>query len=1084
MFALLRLATSAARVEWKAPPQTDAAFDIVYYSGSDTPYPLSMNGHYAGFRLYNGDTPNATKLITSQDDLRIGDITVQQYHETITLKKKNGNDQPYVQIRFDVINDGETAKRFDLGVFSDSAMGSSADDAKLTIRSDKRGVIISMPKTPSQKATYLLRGQYFPNVDAIYIGEDSSTDLLDHTRYPFFLNNETALPANADSVLAFSWQNRTIYPGERISLGFLVTQGDYIDLPPFITDYTSPTTVPANQDVNITIEAANYEAQNLTMKFFINGSTDSIDYTAATNEADNFAVNFTHTVNLKGGLSLSYHAYAVDDNGIKSNEIDGNFLAEGGLPPFLDIILPTRSNKYQPNEQIKLTGTVRDEVEAHVYIKWDDREPTAAYQDYYNLGNKNKDISYSIPIPSYLSIGTEHILSIWATDNLGIRDAGITYPFTIEAPPGPKVYSAYGSDTRIQAGKNFIVYGEANSNTTGEQLTISLQFGDVETKTLGKITSQATLDPFAFLYVIPSVDPGKYVLSLTATDSYNQTSTDLVNFTVQVVGADLPVVQLANFTDMSEADLGDWTNATVDVYYQTPEKTGQSMTHEDYGIFSAFRVRQQGSTDEVATNVLSYYNDKNNKTVDGVNVQAYTRYEEHTGYFQIVWKVTNDNYLPRSVDLGVFYDSDFSYNDNATIEIRNDGRGISVIDNDKVEEAIMKYTIFLKRYGDYPSVDSWYLFPVAKDEDGHVRTQDMPFFRNSDDVATSGDGMIAFSWNDRLIGSHQTVEFVATFVGDYDLQIPTTIFDSTDYYSYIYPGDYIQLQVEIVDADIGQQIQLLVTINGTHDGSQDEIITIPEGGFYTWTRYYQVGTVGHNFQYAIQARDTAGFYMSNIINVSIPTSAPPLVYVDFSYLNDIYFFNDTIRLKGEIWDEEGATLMYSIGGGQPQAAGPYLSVSSASSVEFDYNITIPSDLLPGTSYLLKFWAVDQYGNFNSPDYQSDNTHMFYYDQRDPSEILKAGFNLKRAKIGSKVIAFIMLQHDVIGTELLPQVRFGNNEWITSPKSEYAADPPVPVAWYVTIPSNLQPGTYIVEFRAIDTFNTPSKNSIKFSMQIE
>lgn len=1064
MFALLRLAISAPYVDFiDSPKQPDAAFDFKYFSSSGTPSSLTMNdaGHYLAIRTYNGDTAGSAHLKHHGQDLTVDGLSVAVSHEELTLKRQTRSgswtNQKYFKINFTVTSNANSAKRFDIGVFADSAFAKK-DNAKLEVRDDRRGVKITNPSDNQMRATYVLKGQYFPDVDTIYIGEDSTTAYKDHTNYPFFENDEKAKSADTDTVLAFSWKNKTIYPDQTLNFGFLFVQGDSVDLPPFVVDKTSPKEIEKGQEGTITVEVANYEEQTIQFKLFLDDAVEPAKQESyETKKEENFVHTFTHKVSLKNGAKImKYKAYAIDPSGIKSNEIEGELVEAGAQAPTVTITNP-QNEKYDPNVQIHVTGKISNEGPATLYYKFDNLGEKE-WLHYDDLTSEGEVYDIRTTFPSSLVSG-DHTITIWAiSDSTHAKSQEKTLSFKINPPPGPTVYSAYASEFKVQPGRTIIIFGEANDPNSGQNIDIKVKFGDVrEEEFLGQIVAGEPLDPFAFTYEIPDVNQGKYVVHITATDG-TYTSTE-ANFTVQVVGADREVVEYANFTDTSARDLDHgYSKATFNVYYEHKKRT-HSITEGDNGIFSAFKVH--GATD---SNLITYM-DYQNKTVDNITVTAYSRYEEQTGFFQLVWKVHNGNYLPKSIDLGVFYDSELSYNDNNTMEIRNDGRGIRMLDYDPNEKAALSYTLFLKDYGNYPSVDSWYFKPVEK-VDGAIPTENMPFFKNSDDIEKNGNAMIAFSWNNRLIGGGQTVEFVATFVGDFDAFDPTHVIDYSIKPDYLQYNDTFRITIVISDADFGQQLKLKITVNDTQ---YEEIITINDIGYGVWSTEIKIVEGMHYVRYTCQAIDVLDpRSVSNTLNVTVPVGGPPTFHLYERYMKSRYFVGDQIRIAGFALDEEAFTIKYSFDGAEYQPCGPARPSSFDRYDFFDYNITIPAELTPGEIHYLSVIVTDPYGFSEFMADPEGDGHPFMLLEKHPPVLLKGGFNTKVAKPGQKLIAYAMIQHQLQDIYVTAQVKFGDSKnWIEAKKSVMATNPPTPFAWYVDIPRDLEPGTYNVQIRAVD-----------------
>lgn len=1080
MFALLSyfaLADDGNAIESKNEYNTDAAFNLGYYSvANDKTYSMSYKdaGFYVAVRMND-------KISLLYEGVDVNGLTLGGVQVSADLD--HGSNSNYVILPLN--NYGTKPVTFDLGVFADSSFGDD-DNAVVTMRDDKRGFYIVNKDDSSMKATFVLKGlPGIRDVDTIYIGTDTNAENRNALYYPYF-NTSNVIKSTGDSVFAFSWLQITIEPDQYEELQFLVTPDDKIDLPPITIDLTeqSESGYTPGKNIPLTFNVTNYEPdQSVTFVLKVDGA-EVIKESFTSTKENNYSKVFTYNANLGAKDSLSYEAYAYDnEGGVSFNHISRTLYKSRDPTLKLTKTPPTQLER---GSTIVIEGTVNDEDKVNLYYQIDSYEETLlppAIPSY----NTDKFFTKTITLPLDLPLGP-HTLKIFAKDNHDLKTYANPGQFkiTIVPPPNPVVYSAYASDRRVSRGEEVVIYGVSSDPNVGQTVSISVIFQKTDPIFIGNLTVEDPTLPFAFFYTIPNITSavGNKYVDVIATDETGLNSSKTAKsyktrIYFDIIDPNNPPKPkpLGNFTDTTYYE-GESQN-TIDISYKECDKCSiLGITYNDIGIFSAFRVYDTNNYQPGKQMLISH-----NKTakIGKLTVKAYPKYEDVTGYFQLLWDITNEGYLPQYIDLGAFYDSYLSDADNNTIVPREDGRGINVYDFDD-KNGDLSYTIFMRDYGSLPSVDYTYFHPVPKDkETGEIRIEDMPFFESSDKYP-SGDAMIAFSWAGRRIPGGETVTLGVTFAAADNVKTPTRIVDHT----YIY-DDYAFLHLDIIDGDVGEKVNLKVTINDTIVITNEEISITSQPYKYYYKFDFAPGS--KYFRYVVEAVDTDKRFVSNIINVTHPITNPPFLILDQSTLheNKKYFFGwEPIHLSGYFTDVDfdPVDIKYSIDGGRPIHIRRFQRKQDEDFGYFDYNISsFPPEIKEGIHFI-KVWAEDINGISSGQD-EYGNSFDFTLAYPVFPRIRNAGFNTKKAKIGSNIIAFSFIDGELsLGKFVKTEFKIDDGEWIPSNWISAVKDTK-PSAWYQYVDEQFfKKGMHTITFRVVDQDGLPSQNTITRKLEIE
>lgn len=715
-------------------------------------------------------------------------------------------------------------------------------------------------------------------------------------------------------------------------------------------------------------------------------------------------------------------------------------------------------DNYLPNGKIRIAGQVDDEN--YVVIKYNfDNGYNYTYESVDTTPEGLQEFSTTISIPNTLNFPARHNFSIWAEDLANLTSDVLTYNFTLSTPPYPIVHSAYLSDKRPQPGDKIVVFGEATDPDAGQNVSLYATFDDADESTyLGSFTSQDKLLTYAFFYTIPNTTYGNYELAITAVDDTNRRSEVASRVSLSVVDPSAPKIETnwGNITDVSAKTITKSSNALFNLQYTDPDGNNRSMSYKDEGFFAAYRLYQANNPFFPRDDThLIRYNDGQTSTTDDITVQFHTQYDDTTGFLQLVFDVTNNGYFPQYVDLGVFVDSDFSDDDNSAISMRPDGRGFVVSSNGTGYH----YTVFTKDMEPFTPVSYVYLKDVNRTGNGELPVNQMPFFSKSDATSYNGtNAMYAFSWKRRIINGGTTMRYGATVAPHDSLKTPSRILDRTSKKAYYNPNDVVELNFQILDGDVGEKIDFVVNLNGTESHYNFTATKDP----YVFKMNISVGN-GPTFRYQVRAVDEDVLFPSNLIDVVLPVSKPPSLTLYKEYLKNNYFEGDSLILAGTVSDEKFVSVYYKIGNGRSEIAG---NVTISSTRSFNFTVPIPPQVKPRQNYWeLQVWAVDEYGIRQT---EAPTSHSFILAERHPPILYNAGLNFKTAKPGDKLIAFAVVNDTQIDRNIDIYIKFGpNGDFVQAGrywKYDYNLDP---FAFYWYVPTNVEPGTYEVSFRARD-----------------
>lgn len=1075
MFASLFYLSLCSNRITVAPPEdpSKTSFDLLFTPESGQQLSATnKKGYYVAIRIYNSSgSPGELQFLkwNNTHELEVRD----QFR--LSLRFEDDREPTNQKVYFLVQNFQERPLRFDLGVFCDADFSNEGDNVKLQMVLNGRAVMMSSDEAKS--ITHILIGTYYHNVDTIYLGSLSNDKLSDPKSFPFFDDSRQTTSSNDDTVLAFSWKNRTIPAQQSDEFGFIAIVGKQYKLQPFVYDLTEKREQYPKQ-VNLVFELVEYDAQEATLIVSLNGSAPQ-EYKFTSDGNTNISHNFTIPIDFGDGLYYSYSVKARDADGyLSDNPIEKTLIAIGANRPVVEITTKFEEYYYPEDHYIYVEGTVKDEKAVTVYYQFDEREKMKESKHYTSFGEDQLILNADFPTKNF-GLNQRHILKIWGEDDLGLSSFVTTVPFNYSSDDRPSIPEVYLSHERVPY-KNktlAVLFGKATDPDVGQELKIIAQIDDQGNEVvIGRLKATADVSLWAyFLHIPKTLDPGYHTVHIWAEDGFGKKSKEIKNLKFKVVDPDAPAPQseYGQIKDVSR-NLQNG-NTLFNLHYIGTDKTESEMSYNDEGFYVGFRAHEGVSEASKPLEKHIYKkSDGRRITKDNFTV-AYSSGKDlydKTGFLQVKFAVTNNNDFEKRFDLGVYVDSDFSGDDNSSIAIRKDGRGI-VVSNDKKN---LHYTIVTRDYSDaFPDVANHYLKEIQRSDDGTLPIDKIPFFKTSLDKAFSGtNAMFGFSWSVR-VRSGETKTLGVVFAGHDKINTPSRIIDETIYKDVYHENDQQTFKFRVKDGDFGQKMQLIINVNRKKHETVN--FTIKSNEDFTYTTTLTINTY-ITISASVKDLDPDFKIETKPFTKTIRVNNPPTLEIT-SPLKDRYHEKESIILAGtSINDDRRLQLkycFYDIDGAQSKVYTKTLTTGSP----FNYSIDFGSDsvIYPRDDpWNITVWTVDNYQAESQP-----YSKLFYLKPYNPPILRKAGFAKKSVTAGDSVLAFVVLNdlekswvdiYAKIGEEAQYGKylkRYQNTEDTTKDK---------PVAFRIPVPRQLKPGVYEVHFKVVDSENLESREYLK------
>lgn len=391
-------------------------------------------------------------------------------------------------------------------------------------------------------------------------------------------------------------------------------------------------------------------------------------------------------------------------------------------------------------------------------------------------------------------------------------------------------------------------------------------------------------------------------------------------------------------------------NALFDLRYISGKGKQYNMTNKDEGFFVAYKVSEEGK--KTSDLKLFKWTDNNVTVTNDLEVRFTFARQPKTRFNFIMFNVTNNGYFPKTIDLGVFADVNFSkQGDNAQMSKRDDGRGF------QVEGKPIYYTVF-----NYKFVTQWEteyvlpntLFLGAMTDQETSDPLKLPYFKNESSKTTTGDTVFAFSWMNQVIPPGQSLFIGVPIRYEKDIKLPPVLTDLTEKKPYYKKGDTVYVKYRCEDKDTFFKY---VMVNNSNNGKEEQTNQTKQTQDYSKTVTIGDGPVQ---TYTVVATDNDGL-MSNYINYKFIVGMPP----KFEVLEKprTKYTAPKINIRTRITTtSKKHTIKYQFDNGR---------IHESSDVSFI--IEIPEPVRTAKEHTLTLYAEDEYG------LQSDKmTYKFTY----------------------------------------------------------------------------------------------------------
>lgn len=1051
MFAFLNyLSLSAQIIKYNNIDAPDAAFDM-FYKGDSTAY-ITKQGFYAIFQYYqkNGTLSPIYRFTSQQTSIPAenGNIKVQQY-----ITKDNFN--PNLQIvSYQILNnDQQNPLKYKLGVFTALTQN---DNVKVSWALNKHAIAAQ-----GNKANHMviIKGTDYPDVDTVFFGE-KNIDSLDKDSYPYFDNTTTDTTSAQNSAYAFSWQ-RTIQAFGSEYVGFIIGPNEKINRKPIVRDLTPERDV-YPKTFTLSIEAIDYDEDVITMHYKIDGE-EFVDSSGAWPTDGNEEVShvFYWPVDFKDKTYLTYEAWAVDKAGTMSTSVSRFVYREGYKRPELHMDIHPLP-EYTVGDYIEIAGYIEDEKGVYINWKFNQGAPER-YQQFLDTTPEGQQyFKFKIPIPALDTSAESHTIYIWASDPLEVTSQKVPYTFKLKAPTSPTIMNSFISDERVLPQDKIVIYGVVSDPDDGQLVNILVRWEDTSAPavTIGNVTVKNNQAIFSLFYDVPAgVAPGRYHLYVSAVDADNKESRESFKVGITVYDPVPPEPQkLSRIYDPGKTRGLD-PNACFTLHYTQHDGSGRrSLTANDEGFYVAYRLYQENQYYPRAG--FSLINSTHTSTTDDITINYFSDTDPVSGFFQAKFNITNTGYFDQRIDLGLFVDSNFGQSDQR-IERRDDGRGFVVSD----PELNVFYTVFT-RYGDYPDVSYININPnVKRPASGLIPVDQMPFFQYSDDpFSTASDPMYGLFWKRLTAKAGTSIIYALTFAGHDNLRTPSRIQKSLKpFHVYYSKNDLINLTLKVYDDNVAEKLDWTLVMTGQENRTGSFTVKKDDVPEILEFKNIDVGQ-GPFFEYKLIVTDQSVFFPA-VYNGKIIVSKPPTFTISNKAFED-YVQGERVTLSGWATAPKFVDIKYSFSNGVSDSKPLSVTGFNTDGYETKWSGTmrIEPALVPREEqYTLRIWAEDENG------IKSENTEIIRFKviENIPPVLKKAGISKKVAMRGEKLLSYAVINDTQIGRNVQIYVVIGDISKIAHTALNQYGTFNQPVAFYVTIPNELEPGTYDVTFRAKD-----------------
>ncbi|KAI5529796.1 Listeria-Bacteroides repeat domain (List Bact rpt) family, partial [Trichomonas vaginalis G3] len=388
----------------------DRAFDFRYGEDYQTTY--DNFGWRVQLRTNTTNSSNPDKNVTynalSENN---GSISEENLTFISRFDKSLGDD--YIRVIFDLTNNGNESKLFDIGVYADIQIGGD-DRAAVLPLSDGKGFSMENKNDQDPRKgdilTLLVRDGYdVTNVDTLYWGQYHD----DRSEIGRNVSNPDESLENTDSVFEISWIGRVIKPGEKQSFNVLLIVGNKIKLPPII--HVNSFNKAQINETTFTVEgtfASVYDDSKIDLyyKYGDDGTEHKLDSLNASNGEK--TKHFSIPLQCGPSKTKTLYIWALDEGRRRSN-YEATIIST--VKPSITIDHPP-ANGYTVGSDIKIKVKLSDDTSARIVYELDGK---VVQGELIEINNEEKTKEIVINTAN-LSL-SEHSLKVYVEDEYGYR---------------------------------------------------------------------------------------------------------------------------------------------------------------------------------------------------------------------------------------------------------------------------------------------------------------------------------------------------------------------------------------------------------------------------------------------------------------------------------------------------------------------------------------------------------------------------------------------------------------------------------------------------------------------------------------
>lgn len=1057
MFAFLSYLSYSASIYFSKYPTNEKAIFDLYYKD---PFPklMTKNGYFAAIQLYNDDG-SLNETIHPITKATRTSFTIPDKLQLINFYDDRSSTD-YIKIWFQIENLQSTKQfRYRLGVYCDLGQASLSDALKGSAVYAKGNGVQHM---------VVVKGTEYPDVNTFYYGEHNS-DNLENTKYPYFSTDASKATSSQNSAYAFSW-DRQIKASDPDKIGFYVASTKTINKRPVCKDAEPEKTIYSNIKPAVKFEVSDSdEDDSITLYVKIDEIDTKHKPVEILHTVDRHSAVFAREFKFPDGVYVMHvQAYAQDNGGLTSEPVYKTIYREGANPPSINFVEYPRDS-YTIGDQIEFVVDVDDEKQVFIWFQYDQgiEQKIESSWDTTAAGAQRYRISIPIPI---VELGN-HILYIWVKDDLGISTQKHNFPFTLKAQPNPKINNAYTSDERVLPGNRTVLYGEVTDPDDGQLINITARWADrnAQPVTIGSVRVKNNFATFSKFFDIPKdAKPGRYTIYIGAIDEDNKVSTELFQIGITIYDPIPPPPEKLN--KIFEASQQINPDACFSLHFQKyGESTSRSLTYHDEGFYVAYRFRE--SIFSAKAGEVYYINQTHESTTDDVTIRYYKDTDPISGFFQVKFDISNKGHWSKTMDLGIFADSNFG-NQNQRIEMRPDGLGFIVSDPD----LNIQYSVFTS-YGQ----EDKSIFPpkvnlspnITRPASDRIPKENMSFFTSSKiPFSVDADPMYSLYWDAFNIPAKEKKTLILTFAGHDNLRVPSRI-DSR-----VRPNEAYQeantlanITFTVRDDNIGEVLNWTFMMDGQEP--QKGSFTIGDKPETLTFTNLDIGK-GPYCRYNLTVVDQSVFYPA-ILKDEFKIGKQPHLDFDKSRIVGDYIVGERLEIGGYVTGA-GAVKIYATFYDGKQTSqlfflGEVFSGGYENKIREGYGAKIPNWLPPREKpYSCLISIVDENGFPGDLLSYLTSEFSFKLVPNDPPVIKKAGLNKKFAHKGEKLLAYAVINDTQVKRNVFVFMQIGN----TPEKKVHTAfnelgrfDKPIAFYWNVPNDESLTPGVYDVTFRVKD-----------------